>query len=67
MGKNLNLVPFMPFPQHLLNEKDQTILSVEESVIKYKQKKILQQMKNNTKSYQGFGYTYKPFQFNLNK
>ena len=33
MGKNLNLGPFMPFPQHLLNEKDQTILSVEESVI----------------------------------
>ena len=67
MGKNLNLSPFMPFPQHLLNEKDQTILSVEERVIKYKQKKIRQQMKNNTKSNQGFGYTYKPFQFNLNK
>jgi hypothetical protein len=67
MGKNLNLSPFMPFPQHLLNEKDQTILSVEEKVIKYKQKKIRQQMKNNTKSNQGFGYTYKPFQFNLNK
>jgi len=45
----------------------QIILSVEESVIKYKQKKIRQQMKNNTKSNQGFGYTYKPFQFNLNK
>ena len=45
----------------------QIILSVEERVIKYKQKKIRQQMKNNTKSNQGFGYTYKPFQFNLNK
>ena len=45
----------------------QTVLSVEEKVIKYKQKKTQQQMKNNTKSYQGFGYTYKPFQFNLNK
>lgn len=45
----------------------QTILPVEERAIKYKQKKIRQQMKNNTKSYQGFGYTYKPFQFNLNK
>ena len=67
MGKNLNLSPFMPFPQHLLNEKDQTILSVEESVINYKQKKIREQMRNNTKSYQGFGYTYKPLQFNLNK
>ena len=44
-----------------------TILPVEERVIKYKQKKTQQQMKNNTKSYQGFGYTYKPFQFNLNK
>ena len=44
-----------------------TVLSVEERVIKYKQKKTQQQMKNNTKSYQGFGYTYKPFQFNLNK
>ena len=67
MGKNLNLGPFMPFPQHLLNEKDQTILPVEERVIKYKQKKTQQQIKNNTKSYQGFGYTYKPFQPNLNK
>ena len=45
----------------------QTVLSVEERVIKYKQKKTQQQRKNNTKSYQGFGYTYKPFQFNLNK
>jgi len=45
----------------------QTILSVEERVIKYKQKKTHQQAKNNTKSYQGFGYTYKPFQSNLNK
>ena len=45
----------------------QIVLSVEERVIKYKQKKIRQQMKNNTKSNQGFGYTYKPFQFNLNK
>ena len=44
-----------------------TVLSVEEKVIKYKQKKTQQQRKNNTKSYQGFGYTYKPFQFNLNK
>ena len=32
-----------------------------------KQKKTQQQIKNNTKSYQGFGYTYKPFQLNLNK
>ena len=45
----------------------QTILPVEERVIKYKQKKTQQQIKNNTKSYQGFGYTYKPFQPNLNK
>ena len=45
----------------------QTILPVEERVIKYKQKKTQQQIKNNTKSYQGFGYTYKPFQSNLNK
>jgi len=67
MGKNLNLGPFMPFPQHLLNEKNENILPVEESVIKYKQKKIREQMRNNTKSHQGFGYTYKPFQFNLNK
>ena len=52
---------------NLSGEKNENILSTEESVIKYKQKKIRQQMKNNTKSYQGFGYTYKPFQFNLNK
>lgn len=45
----------------------QTILPVEERVIKYKQKRIQQQMKNNAKSNQGFGYTYKPFQPNLNK
>ena len=42
----------------------QTILSVEEKIIKYKQEKTQQQTKNNTKSYQGFGYTYKPFQLN---
>ena len=45
----------------------QIILSTEESVINYKQKKIREQMRNNTKSHQGFGYTYKPLQFNLNK
>ena len=51
----------------LIQRSRQIILSVEERVIKYKQKKIRQQMKNNAKSNQGFGYTYKPFQFNLNK
>ena len=59
--------PFTHSDYRLLNEKDQTILSVEESVINYKQKKIREQMRNNTKSHQGFGYTYKPLQFNLNK
>lgn len=48
-------------------EKNENILPVEERVINYKQKKIREQMRNNTKSHQGFGYTYKPFQFNLNK
>ena len=52
---------------NLSGEKNENILPVEESVIKYKQKKIREQMRNNTKSHQGFGYTYKPFQFNLNK
>ena len=54
-------------PNRSLNEKDQSILPVEERIIKYKQKKTQQQMKNNTKSNQGFGYTYKPLQLNLNK
>jgi hypothetical protein len=65
MSTNLNLLPFMP--NRSLNEKDQSILPVEERIIKYKQKKTQQQMKNNTKSNQGFGYTYKPLQLNLNK
>ena len=65
MSFNLNLGPFMP--NRPLNEKDQVILPVEERIIKYKQKKTQQQMKNNTKSNQGFGYTYKPLQLNLNK
>ncbi len=65
MSTNLNLGPFMP--NRPLNEKDQSILPVEERIIKYKQKKTQQQMKNNTKSNQGFGYTYKPLQINLNK
>jgi hypothetical protein len=65
MSTNLNLGPFMP--NRPLNEKDQSILPVEERIIKYKQKKTQQQMKNNTKSNQGFGYTYKPLQLNLNK
>ena len=65
MSFNLNLGPFMP--DRPLNEKDQVILPVEERIIKYKQKKTQQQMKNNTKSNQGFGYTYKPLQLNLNK
>jgi len=65
MSTNLNLLPFMP--NRSLNEKDQVILPVEERIIKYKQKKTQQQMKNNTKSNQGFGYTYKPLQLNLNK
>ncbi len=65
MSTNLNLSPFMP--NRPLNEKDQDILPVEERIIKYKQKKTQQQMKNNTKSNQGFGYTYKPLQLNLNK
>ena len=59
--------PFTHSDYRFLYEKNENILSVEERVIKYKQKKIRQQMKNNTKSNQGFGYTYKPFQFNLNK
>ena len=67
MSTNLNLGPFIPNNKRFLYEKNENILSVEERVIKYKQKKIRQQMKNNTKSNQGFGYTYKPFQFNLNK
>ena len=29
----------------------------------YKQKKLRQQLKNNRKSTQGFGYEYKPIQF----
>ncbi len=65
MSTNLNLGPFMP--NRSLNEKDQSILPVEERIIKYKQKKTQQQMQNNTKSNQGFGYTYKPLQLNLNK
>jgi hypothetical protein len=65
MSTNLNLLPFMP--NQSLNEKDQSILPVEERIIKYKQKKTQQQMKNNTKSNQRFGYTYKPLQINLNK
>ena len=52
---------------NLSGEKNENILSTDESVIKYKQKKIREQMRNNTKSHQGFGYTYKPLQFNLNK
>ena len=67
MSTNLNLAPFTPTNQRFFYQKNENILSVEERVIKYKQKKTQQQRKNNTKSYQGFGYTYKPFQFNLNK
>ena len=59
--------PFTHSDYRFLYEKNENILSVEERVIKYKQKKTQQQIKNNTKSYQGFGYTYKPFQSNLNK
>jgi hypothetical protein len=55
---------FIDFTLNWLNKKNQTI---EEKIIKHKQKKTQQQAKNNTKSYQGFGYTYKPFQSNLNK
>ena len=51
----------------LSGEKNKNILPVEERIINYKQKKIREQMRNNTKSHQGFGYTYKPLQFNLNK
>jgi hypothetical protein len=51
----------------LSERSKQSILPVEERIIKYKQKKTQQQMKNNTKSNQGFGYTYKPLQINLNK
>jgi hypothetical protein len=51
----------------LSERSKQSILPVEERIIKYKQKKTQQQMKNNTKSNQGFGYTYKPLQLNLNK
>ena len=59
--------PFMHSDYRFANEKDKIILSTEESVINYKQKKMREQMRNNTKSHQGFGYTYKPLQFNLNK
>ena len=52
---------------NLSGEKNENIISTEERVINYKQKKIREQMRNNTKSHQGFGYTYKPLQFNLNK
>ena len=52
---------------NLSGEKNENILSTEESIINYKQKKIREQMRNNTKSHQGFGYTYKPLQFNFNK
>jgi hypothetical protein len=45
----------------------QIIPSTEERIINYKLKNIRQQVRNNTKSHQGFGYTYKPLQFNLNK
>jgi hypothetical protein len=51
----------------LSERSKQSILPVEERIIKYKQKKTQQQMQNNTKSNQGFGYTYKPLQLNLNK
>ena len=51
----------------LSERSKQSILPVEERIIKYKQKKTQQQMKNNTKSNQGFGYTYKPLKLNLNK
>jgi hypothetical protein len=64
-GSLLRLVPTNG--QELYNQKNQVILPVEERIIKYKQKKTQQQMKNNTKSNQGFGYTYKPLQLNLNK
>jgi len=66
MSINSSLLRLVPNGQGD-NKKNQVILSVEERVIKYKQKKTQQQRKNNTKSYQGFGYTYKPFQLNLNK
>ena len=59
--------PFMHSDYYLANEKDKIILSTEERIINYKLKNIRQQVRNNTKSHQGFGYTYKPLQFNLNK
>jgi len=31
--------------------------------LEYKRKKLRQQSKNNQKSFQGFGYDYKPIQF----
>jgi hypothetical protein len=64
MSTNMNLLRFTPNGRRFYNQKNQVILSVEERVIKHKQKKTQQQTKNNTKSYQGFGYTYKPFQLN---
>ena len=67
MGTYLNLGPFISNGRRFYIEKNENILSVEEKVIKHKQKKTQQQMKNNTKSNQGFGYTYKPLQLNLNK
>ena len=63
MSINSSLLRLVPNGQGD-NKKNQVILSVEERVIKYKQKKTQQQTKNNTKSYQGFGYTYNPFQLN---
>jgi hypothetical protein len=67
MGRDLNSSPFITACRQFHNTSDQVILPVEERIIKYKQKKTQQQMKNNTKSNQGFGYTYKPLQLNLNK
>ena len=44
---------------------NQVILSDEERIVNYKLKKIKKQIQNNAKSHKGFGYEYKPFQFNL--
>ncbi len=50
-----------------ITKTNQVILSDEERIVNYKLKKIKKQIQNNAKSHKGFGYTYKPFQFNLNK
>ena len=53
--------------QMTIMKTNQVILSDEERIVNYKLKKIKKQIQNNAKSHKGFGYEYKPFQFNLDK